>query len=122
MRSPRDLPTARVGALAQSETLEYLVKNGVPVLPSKSVRQGLQAVAEKQIDAFVDDEAQLKYIVKNRFQGKLRVLPETFAHVFMSMALPTGSPLREPLDRALAKIINSDEWIELKNRYMGGNH
>jgi ABC-type amino acid transport substrate-binding protein len=38
------------------------------------------------------------------------------------MALPTDSPLREPLDRTLAKIINSDEWIELKNRYMGGNH
>ncbi len=122
VRGPRDLPTARVGALAQSETLEYLVKNEIPVLPSETVRQGLQAVAGNQIDAFVDNEAQLRYVVKNQFKDELRVLSETFAHVFMSMALPTDSPLREPLDRTLAKIINSDEWIELKNRYMGGNH
>jgi ABC-type amino acid transport substrate-binding protein len=119
VRSPRDLPTAQVGALAQSETLEYLVNDGVPVLPFKSVSQGLKAVAENQIDAFVDDEAQLKYIVKNEFQGKLHVLPETFAHVFRSMALPSNSPLREPLNRALAKIIDSDDWVELKKRYMG---
>ena len=61
----------------------------------------------------------LNYIVKNKFQGKLRVLPETFAHAFVSMALPTASPLLEPLDRALAKIITSDDWVELKDRYMG---
>jgi ABC-type amino acid transport substrate-binding protein len=83
------------------------------------VRQGLRAVAENQVDAFVDDEAQLKYIVKNEFQGKVRVLPETFAYVFLSMAMPSNSPLREPLDRALAKIIATDDWVELKKRYLG---
>ena len=122
VRSPEDLADARVGALAQSETLEYLVSEGIPVLSFEDVQHGLQAVAENRIDAFVDDEAQLKYIIKNQFQGKLRVLPDTFAHVFMSVALPSDSPLREALDRALAKIINSDAWIELKNRYMGGVH
>jgi ABC-type amino acid transport substrate-binding protein len=35
------------------------------------------------------------------------------------MALPSNSPLREPLNRALAKIIDSDDWVELKKRYMG---
>ena len=120
VRNPKDLPTAQVGALARSETLEYLISDGIPVLPFDNVSQGLQAVAENQIDAFVDDEAQLKYIVKNEFQGKLHVLPETFAHAFVSMAIPTASPLQEPLNRVLAKIINSNHWIELKLRYMGG--
>ncbi len=121
VRSPRDLPAARVGALAQSETLEFLANEGIPVLPFKNLRQGLQAVAANNIDAFVDDEAQLKYIIKNEFQGKLRVLPETFAHYYVSMAIPSDSPLREPLNRVLAKIIDSDDWVKLKERYLGRN-
>ena len=119
VRSSRDLPTARVGALIQTESLEYLVNKGIPVLSFEDVLQGLQAVEKNQIDAFVDNEALLEYLVKNEFQGKIRVLPETFAHDFVSMALPAGSPLREPLDRALAKIMDSDTWIDLKLRYIG---
>jgi ABC-type amino acid transport substrate-binding protein len=122
IRSPKDLPAARVGALARSSNLEYLVNTGIPVLSFNNVQQGLQAVAENQIDAFVDDEAALKYAVKNEFQGELRVLPETFAHVYVSMALPSNSPLREPLNRVLAKIMETDDWVKLKNRYIGGNH
>lgn len=91
------------------------------MLSFKNVQQGLQAVSENQIDAFVDNEAQLKYIVKNEFQGKLRVLPETFAHFYVSMALPSESSLREPLNRVLARIIDMDDWVELKSRYMGRN-
>ena len=75
-----------------------------------------------KIDAFVDDEAQLEYIVKNEFQGKVRVLPETFAPVFLRMALQAGSPLREPLDRALAKFMDTDDWVELKDRYKDRIH
>ena len=119
VRSPKDLPDARVGALAQSETLEYLVNDGIPVLPFKNVQIGLQAGVAGKIDAFVDDESQLKYIVKKEFQGKVRILPETFTHFYVSMALPTGSSLREPLNRALAKIIDTDDWVEWKERYMG---
>lgn len=121
VRSPGDLPAARVGALAQSETMDYLVKDGVPVLSFKNLPQGLMAVAENQIDAFVDEEAQLKYVIKNEFQGKLHVLPETFAHFYVSMAMPSHSSLREPLNRVLARIIDTDDWVELKNRYLGRN-
>ena len=122
IRSPKDLPAARVGALARSSNLEYLVNNGIPVLSFDNVQQGLLAVSENQIDAFVDDEAALKYVVKKEFQGKLRVLPETFAHVYVSMALPSNSPLREPLNRAIAKFLETDDWIELKQRYIGSIH
>jgi len=37
----------------------------------------------------------------------------------MSMALPSGSSLREPLNRALAKFMEQDDWPRLKERYLG---
>ena len=81
------------------------------MLPFKRLNKGPEA--------FVDEESQLKYIVKTKFQGKLRVLPETFAHFYVSMALPSDSPLRESFNKALAKIIDADDWVEMKKLHMG---
>ena len=119
VRSPRDLPDVRVGVLGQSETLERLSNMGIAVIPFTGLKVGLQAVVENKIDAFVDDESQLKYIVKTGFPGQLKILSETFADYYVSMAVPSGSPLREPLNRKLLKFMEQDDWPKLKERYLG---
>lgn len=122
VKGPRDLPEARVGVLNESETYAYLHQKGIPLVPFEKIHDGLQAVIEDRVDAFVDDAAQLKYLVKKAFPGQLHVLPETFSHYYMSMALPSGSQYRESLNRALSKIIQQDDWIQLKERYFGTVH
>jgi ABC-type amino acid transport substrate-binding protein len=117
--SPRDLPDVRVGALGHSETLEHLSSVGISAMPFESIEAGLQAVVENKIDAFVDNEAQLKYIVKTGFPSQLHILSETFAHYFVSMGIPSKNPLREPLNRALVKFMEQDDWPKLKERYLG---
>jgi polar amino acid transport system substrate-binding protein len=47
------------------------------------------------------------------------VLPETFDHYYVGIAMPQESPLREPVNRALLKIIDTDDWLGLKDRYIG---
>jgi len=64
-----------------------------------------------------DYELTMKMMADLEKKGEIQL--RTFAHVFRSMALPSNSPLREPLNRVLAKIIDSDDWVELKKRYMG---
>jgi ABC-type amino acid transport substrate-binding protein len=91
----------------------------IPIIPFESIEAGLQYVNEGNIDAFVDDEAQLKYLTKNRYPGKMFVVGETFAHFYIGMALPSESPLREPLNRALLKFIETDDWKKLYERYLG---
>ena len=119
IRGPRDLPHVRVGALARSETMDILVSKGISAMPFKDLQAGLQAVYSNHIDAFVDNEAQLTYLVKTHFPGRLQVLGKTFEHYYVSMGVPAGSPLREPLNRAIAKLIDQEEWNQLKMRYMG---
>ena len=88
-------------------------------MPFESLKDGLLAVVNRRIDAFVDDELQLKYIIKQDFPGQLQVLPETISQYYLSMAMPTASHLREQLNRTLAKIIAQEAWSKLKARYVG---
>jgi hypothetical protein len=38
------------------------------------------------------------------------------------MAVPSGSQLREPLDRTLLEVTATDDWLRLVDLYMGPNH
>jgi hypothetical protein len=108
VRGLNDLADVRVGSLAQSESFNFLAKRGIAVLPF-----------ENSIDAFFFNELVLKHLAKTEFPGRVHVLAGTFDHYYVSMALPSGSPVREPLNRALLKIITKDDWHRLVELYLG---
>ena len=103
VRGFNDLHHARVGSIAGSEGFEFLSKQGIAVIPFQTFQEGLQAVANKSIDAFVQDEQVLKYQVKREYPGRVQVLPGTFHEYFVSMALQKTSPLRKTTNSALLK-------------------
>jgi polar amino acid transport system substrate-binding protein len=61
----------------------------------------------------------LKHLAKTQFPGRVHILTTTFDHYYVSMAMPSGSPLREPLNRALLEITAKDDWLRLVELYMG---
>jgi ABC-type amino acid transport substrate-binding protein len=117
-----DLPSVRVGSLTHSQIVEQLAKNEIFAWPFKSIDEGLQALAEDEIDAFVYDEVILKHLVKTQYPGQLHVLADTFNHYYVSMALPPGSQLREPLNRALLRVMTQNEWQRIVALYLGVMH
>jgi ABC-type amino acid transport substrate-binding protein len=121
VRGLHDLPHVRVGSMAQSETMKRLAERGIAPVPFLTGQEGLQAIADDKIDAFVYDELVLKHIVKTDFPGRVHVLAGTFDHYYLSMGMPNGSPLREPINRALLKIMEKDEWNRLVARYIGSS-
>ena len=118
VRGFNDLYRARVGCVAGSEGLNFLIKKGVAVIPFKNTQEGLQAVDSKKVDAFVHDEKILKYLAKSEFPGRVQVVGGTFDEYFVSIALQRGSPLRKPLNRVLLKFMETESWTELLNRYL----
>jgi ABC-type amino acid transport substrate-binding protein len=121
VRGLSDLADVRVGSLAKSESFDFLAERGIAVLPFDNLRDGLQAIVDKKIDAFFFNELVLKHLARTEFSGRVHVLAGTFDHYYVSMALPPGSPLREPLNRALLKIITKDDWHRLVESYIGPN-
>ncbi|MFO1037450.1 MAG: transporter substrate-binding domain-containing protein [Geminicoccaceae bacterium] len=116
---PADLPRSRVGVVGGTATIDYLTAYRVPSLPYPSLDAALQALAAGQLDAVVHDEPILRYTVNETFQAKLRVLDETFADQEYGIALQTGSPLREPVNRAILHILESETWVKLVTGYLG---
>jgi ABC-type amino acid transport substrate-binding protein len=117
VRGFHDLFNARVGSISESEAMIYLAKRGIAAVPFETIHQGLQAVADKKIDAFVLNEIILKYSVKNEFPGQVQVIPEIFDEYFVGIALQAKSPLRKPINKALLQLMKTEEWTELRNRY-----
>lgn len=119
VRGMSDLYGARVGSVAESANQDLLAERGIAVRPFENLPEGLQALVDQKIDALVFNELVLRHLVKNKFPGRVHVLPETFDRYFGGIAMQPESPLREPLNRALLKIIATDEWLRVTERYLG---
>jgi len=119
IRGAADLPGVRVGALSRSVGKSFLNARGIRVQSFENVQEGLSALVEKKIDAFVFNEAILKFMAQNAFKGRVVVLPETFDHYFVGMAMPTNSIWRERINIALLDVIGRDEWTEAVSQYFG---
>jgi polar amino acid transport system substrate-binding protein len=121
VRGLRDLPGLRVGATAESRSLGFLAERGIAAQPFVHERDGLRAVAEGRIDAFVFNVLVLRHLARTEFSGRVRVLPSTFDHYSLKMAMPPGSPLRESLNRGLLAVIEGSGWHRRMERYVGSD-
>jgi ABC-type amino acid transport substrate-binding protein len=71
------------------------------------------------IDAFVDDRPLLVWRIGQDFAGRLDVTTAQFDMQSYGIALPNGSPLRKPIDRALLGILADDWWTRTVQGYLG---
>lgn len=112
----QDLPRVRVGAMGETAATAWLESRRIVSRDYTSVEQGLLAIAEDQIDAFIFDEAVLKNVVALKFSEDVAVLPDSFKHYYVGMAVQNDSPLREPLNLAILRIMADEEWQRLLDR------
>jgi polar amino acid transport system substrate-binding protein len=57
--------------------------------------------------------------VREAHQGEIEVLPDEIGRQDYGLALPQGSTLREPLNRALLAAVRSPRWDDILRRYVG---
>jgi ABC-type amino acid transport substrate-binding protein len=119
IRGVNDLPKVIVGTVAHTTSESYLREHRLTFLVYPTAEEGLQALVNDNVAAFVYDEPMLRYLVNKDFKGKLAVLDSSFDSQDYAIALQTGSPLREPINRVLLKKINEDMWQDTLYEYLG---
>ena len=119
IQGPEDLPGSYVATIPNTAAEAYLAAHHIASKPYTTVWEGLRAVARHQVDAMVYDAPILRYVAKAEMAGAVRVLHPTFDHEDYGLIIPQGSPLREPINRALLTIIREPGWQEILRSYLG---
>jgi polar amino acid transport system substrate-binding protein len=119
MRGLEDLKRALVGTMPYTTSESFLKNSLISFKTYKSVEEGLEALINGEIEAFFYDAPELRYMIKQRFQGKLDVLPQTYSQENYGIALVNNSPLRKSLNRVLLQKIRHQEWQETLYHYLG---
>lgn len=119
VRGPQDLASVKVGVVGGTTGEGYAKKNELAFTAFGDAVAGLEAVAKGEIDAFVYDQAVLAWLATQRSDSQVQVLPHLFDRQDYAIALPPGSPLREPINRALVSAVRTDKFEATLERYLG---
>ena len=88
-----------------------------------NVGDGLDALVDHQLDAFVYDEPIIRYrLMENEKYEELVILPNKFKVQFYAFGLPKKHlELNEKLSQKMINIIERNSWEEVLNEYGGKN-
>jgi polar amino acid transport system substrate-binding protein len=120
VRGLEDLKRDLVGTMPYTTSESFLKNSLISFKTYKSVGEGLEALINGEIKAFVYDEPELRYRIKQQFQGKLDVLPHRYSQENYGIALVNNSSLRKSMNRVLLQKIRHQEWQETLYHYLGG--
>lgn len=115
-----DLRKLSVGSLKASSSETFLLRNQIwKKQLFTSINDGLNALANKEIDAFVYDEPIIKYHLQTNadLASKIRIVPQKFNSEYYSFAMPKNHPLMHKINPALLKQIEGLKWIGILESY-----
>ncbi len=112
-----DLGGRRLAAVANSSGAEYLGQRHLRYAPFDDLPAALAALERGQGDAVVNSIGALQYSVATRFKGTIEAPRGVLEPAYMAVALPPGSALKKPLNRALVEITASQEWRRVEDSY-----
>ncbi len=119
VKGEEDLGRANLATVANSTSADYLNSHRHRFRAVADVDQALQLLVDGAVDAVVYDAPILRYRVRQQFGEQLAVLPGSFERQDYGFALPSGSPLREPINRALLERLQDPAWEATLFEYLG---
>ena len=85
------------------------------------VNSALDSLVANECDAVVYDAPILKHQTYRDYPGDAFVLPVTFERQNYAFALPSNSPLREPINQILLRTTSDPNWDDVLATYFGAS-
>ena len=119
VRGREDLGRVRIASVADSTSAQHLTTVRLGFRREADLQQALDALDRGAVDAVLYDAPILRYRVREEYAERLDVLPGSFERQDYGIALTSGSPHRELINRALLASLQEPAWGELLYRYLG---
>lgn len=119
IHSLNDLPGKRVVTLADSAASTYLTLNKIPFATVTDMNDAYAQLEQGAADAIVFQAPILQYYASNAGNGKVAVVGPVFAPLPIGIGFKSGSPLVEPVNRAILKFYQDGTYQEISTRWFG---
>lgn len=119
INGPEDLSGKRVATIKRSTAAEYLALQGLRAQLYDHEEDAYQALLDDEVDAIVYDAPVLQHYAANEGAETVETVGLIFQVLNYGVALPHGSPYREPINLALLQLIERNEYQELYEEWFG---
>jgi len=115
--SPNELYKGKIATVSGSFSDDYLRKRGLIPVYYDTLKEALDAVKNDNVDAVVYDKELLNYLIEKYFRDSLELAEAHFMPQSYSLIFKDKCNLKEPINRALLDILESDRWKKIKDKY-----
>ncbi len=115
-----DVRVLHVGTMQSSSSEEFLIKQHFHYINTnfETIEEGLKAVVNKEIDAFIYDETIVKYLINDlNLNEKIKISSYKMNAIYYSYSVPESSKLLNEINLSLINELESVNWIGTLNKY-----
>jgi polar amino acid transport system substrate-binding protein len=118
MEDLQDLARSSTHTVEGSNSAEFLRKRGIDPITQPTLEDAIEALEKGRADAVFYDEPLLRYMIHEKgYQNDITVLNRKFEEQHYSFGLPEDSPYEEGLNQELLKVLESQDWERILQRY-----
>jgi polar amino acid transport system substrate-binding protein len=117
VNSPEDLRHVKVGTVVGAAAEDILKRRKINYTTYQTPLELVKALADHRIDAGVYGATTLLYYSK-QFNNKIVVLNFSLRQDFAAIPMPSESPLRKPINRAILQVLDSKRWQRTVANYV----
>jgi polar amino acid transport system substrate-binding protein len=119
IHGPRDLAGRTVGCQRANVSIQSSQEYGAIVQEFPTTREALDALALGMVDAVVDENLSLQFLLNDPNRRGIRIVGRMFDAFDYGLALPSGSPLREELNTAILRMREDGTLDRIKEKWLG---
>lgn len=119
INGPEDLAGKRVATVRGTTSVTALAHLHAKVVAVDNITDAYAALADEGVDAVVYDNPNLLYYATHAGAGKVTVVGPIFDEQDYGIAMVDGSPLREPINRALLKLRENGVYDQIHSKWFG---
>jgi polar amino acid transport system substrate-binding protein len=119
IHGPKDLPGRTVGCQESAVSAKAVRLRGGLVQEFISIREALDALSLGMIDAVCGENQQMMSLLSEPAFRQTRLVGPIFESFDYGLALPSGSPLREPLNTAILRMREDGTLDRIREQWLG---